>query len=151
MLTHTERVLAFEHTIRTLFDQEGDTPLVLAFQQNGIQDPSAIINVHQKDIYNLRYTDDQGVERPVPLGHTSLICVLKAYHLHRHQQGDPIGDHWTSITAEMFDEFRIGPDFATATLVATPSTSTSSAMTPTVIQPYARDPVANFKKGIKRD
>ena len=82
MLTHAEWVSAFEHTIRTIFDQEGDTPLVLAFQQNGIQDPTAIINVHHKDIYHLRYTDDQGVERPVPLGHASLIRVLKAYHLH---------------------------------------------------------------------
>ena len=40
MLTRAERTLAFEHIIRILFDQQGDTPLVLALQQNGILDPT---------------------------------------------------------------------------------------------------------------
>ena len=99
----------------------------------------------------MQYNDDQGVERPVPLGHASLIRIFKAYHMHRHQQGDPIGDHWTSITAEMFDEFRIGPDFATATLLTVTSPTPAPSPTAPLVLPYARDPVAEFKKGIKRD
>ena len=72
MLTRVERTLAFEHIIRILFDQQGDTPLVLALQQNGILDPTTIINLHHKDIHHLQYNDDQGVECPVPPGHVLL-------------------------------------------------------------------------------
>ena len=148
MLTRAEKAAAFEHTIRTIFDQWGDTPLVLAFQQNGILEPSTIINMHHRDIPDLKYTDDQGVEQHVPIRYLSLICILKAYHLHRHQQGDPIGDDWTSITAKMFDVYWIGPDYAAASMMTASSAPAPSAMAMSA-QPYVHDPVADFKKGIK--
>lgn len=74
--------------------------LFVAFKQSGIQDVRDIINMHHKDITSLQYMDDQGVERPILMHMLSLIHILKAYHLHhRHQQGNLIGDNWTSNTA----------------------------------------------------
>jgi hypothetical protein len=153
MLTRADKALAFDHIIRVVFDQQGDTPLTLAFQQNVIRDVSEIINMHHKDIIALKYVDGQGVERPVPMGYLFLIRILKAYHKHRYEQSDPIGDNWTSITLEMFDDYRLGPDYAAVlTATATSTTTTPSTTTTTAVRtPSVRDPVADFKKGIKRD
>ena len=53
-----------------------------------------------------------------------------------------IGDSWTSITPEEFNEYRINP-----ALISGTRSSTTTATLPT----RTRDPIAEFKKGIKRD
>jgi hypothetical protein len=134
MLTRAEKALAFDHIIKVVFEQQGDTPLTLAFEQNAIRDVCGIINMSHEDIDTLKYVNEQGVERHVPIGYLSLIRILKEYHIHRHGQGDPIGDSWTSITPEMFDDYRIGHDYAAVVSETTHSDyTTPGAMTKTAV------------------
>ena len=53
--------------------------------------------------------DDGGTDRPVIQGHKGLVRIFQAFIVHRGQMGNPIGDDWTSITVQEFDEFRVLP------------------------------------------
>ena len=107
----------------------------------------------QLEIDGLTYEDGAQSTLPVPVPARAYLRILKAYHAYRHETGDPIGDAWTAITAEQFDEFRVA-DYNVLTMGST-SGYTTVHSTPTPTGPPAtsrpRDPVADFKKGIKRD
>ena len=56
-------------------------------------------------IDSLVYVDDQGNENPVPMHDLALIHILKAFQVHQHNCGNPIGNDWISITPEEYDEY----------------------------------------------
>jgi hypothetical protein len=101
-----------------------------------------------EDINGLTYPDATNIHVPVPSLAKAWIRILKAYHLHRNEQGNPIGDDWISITAEEFDEFRIGPVY---NIMSMGIPSAPSTTPPSASLARTRDPVADFKQGIKRD
>jgi hypothetical protein len=92
-----------------------------------------------EDIDTLKYVNQQGGERHVPIGYLSLIRILKEYHIHRHGRGDPIGGNWTSITPEMFDDYRIGPDYAAVVSETTHSDYTTPGATTTLLPVFKDD------------
>jgi hypothetical protein len=61
----------------------------------------------------------------------------------------PIGDDWTSITQEDYDNFRVSEFFVTSIHGVTPAPSPRTPATPSTRA--ARDLIADFKRGIKRD
>jgi hypothetical protein len=96
----------------------------------------------------LTYIDDQGDERTlVRPCYTILLRIFKSYYLHRKAQGNPtIGDKWTDITQEDISDYCVGPDYPLAPISPPPT-----AMTPPSTSQHVRDPIAEFKKVIKRD
>jgi hypothetical protein len=86
--------------------------------------------------------------------YTFALHLFKSYCIHRKDQGNPIGDNWTGITHEDVNDYRIGPDYTLHSLCQPSTTSTATALapsTPPVTSQRIRDPIADFKKGIKRD
>jgi hypothetical protein len=101
----------------------------------------------QDDINALDYEDENQVPSPAQ----NLLRILNAYHVYRYEKGDSIEDGWTSIMPQEFNDFRVG----VYTVIINPSPAgyarRRANATSTSTTPCLRDPVADFKKGIKRD
>ena len=84
-----------------------------------------------------------------------MIWVFLDYIIHHDDKVDPIGDDWTAITAEDFDQFRINPRYGGQlrspgpTQMSTSSTTASTSSPSTSTLKYS--PVEVFCRGIKRD
>jgi hypothetical protein len=73
----------------------------------------------QDDIAALEYEDDTQALVAVPSPAWTLLWIFNAYHVYQYEEGDPIGDDWTSITVQEFNAFHIGP----YTIIINPSSS----------------------------
>jgi hypothetical protein len=153
MLTRQQGQLALTHVLENLFQFSGTNPLPLALAAAGYNDIRQVITMTQTEIDALTYPDaaNATISVPVPVPALAFLRILKAYHVYRHEEGDSIGDDWTSIMVEAFDTFRVD-DYNVITSTSPPGyTPRRSGGAPPVVTPRQRDPVADFKKGIKRD
>jgi hypothetical protein len=103
-----------------------DEPLYNALETWGYNDIYQLLTMSYDDINALTYPDASGNDIPLPFYSKVQIRILKAYHLHRDEQGDPIGDAWTSITTEEFNEFHVGPVYNLMTMSMKPVSSCST-------------------------
>jgi hypothetical protein len=153
MLTRQQSKDAFKHILEVILQFQPNDPLYLALDAPGYDDIRQLITMSFEDIDALTYINASQHQVPVASYDRAMLCILKAYHLHRVNQGDPIGDAWTSITAHQFDDYRISPEYNLSSMgLMTPSSSTPCSLSSTTpSQSCVCDVVANFKKGIKRD
>jgi hypothetical protein len=119
-------------------------PLWKALEQNGYEDIRDLLPLAIDDIESLKYTEkdanNKTITKDLLKPHAKLLECFLRYTKHRMVQGNPITD-WTTVTQEEFDDFRS----STAWLIAGPPTGGATTA------PRTRDPVQDFKKGIKRD
>jgi hypothetical protein len=97
MLTHQQGQLALTHVLEGLFQFTGTDPLPLALAAAGYNDIRQVITMTQAEIDALTYPDattNTVINVPVPA--LSFLWILKAYHVYRHENSDPIGDDWSS-------------------------------------------------------
>jgi hypothetical protein len=80
----------------------------------------------------------------------SYLLILKAYHVYRHKEGNPICDDWTSIMVKEFDICAVDYNVITMAPPMGYMPHHSNAA-PSSTTPCPRDPVTDFKKGIKHD
>jgi hypothetical protein len=153
MLTRQQGQTAFTHILEEVFQLQDNEPLYKALITVGCNDIRHLINMSLEDIDALQYINDDNNEVPVPSHARALLRILKAYHIHRIDQGDPIGDAWISITAEQFDSYRISSEYNLFSMGMMSPTGTTRRSTTAASpsQSRTRDPVSDFKKGIKRD
>jgi hypothetical protein len=104
--------------VEQLFQFTQNDPLPLALAATGYNDIRQVITMTQAEIDALTYTDTTAntvINVPVPA--LSYLQILKAYHVYQHEEGNPIGDDWTSITVKAFDTFRV-EDYNVITLTS---------------------------------
>ena len=148
VLTRTESIAALTHILDNVFERGDGTPINEAMEQHEISEMLDLINLCQEDIDVLTYPDPENSDNLINLsmGDKNVIRAFLEYINHRADNGDPIGDTWTSITQEMFAEYRNNRRTAlpapTGTAPTPPTTGTPKT---TVSQ------VDMFRRGIKRD
>ena len=151
MLTRQQAQDALTHVLQSLLGFTNTDPLPLALARSGYTDIHHVITMTQDDINALEYEDDNQELVAVPSPARNLLRVFNSYHVYRYEEGDPIGDAWATITAQEFNEFHVG----VYTVIINPSPAgyarRRASATSTSTTPRPRDPVADFKKGIKRD
>jgi hypothetical protein len=148
----------FKFIIGTILNQKEDSPMSKAFRCTGISDLGDITLPSDRVIDCLE-CQDNAVTSPAMmepgLGHQQPVCCFNAWVETKNDDGNPIrGDWQNKATQEEFNEHRL-VGFAKctdATRVSTPATVTSGGGTGGGLSfpPRARDPVFEFKKGIKR-
>jgi hypothetical protein len=146
VLTRAEGKVALTHTLKNVLKLEDDNPLFRALSKEDLLDITDVLILPFEDIEKLTYLDDQGDKRNLVRRYTFALHLLKSYFLHRQAQGNPIGDNWTGITHEDVHNYRVGPDY-TLVSVSHPPTALASLATSQCF----RDPIADFKKSVKRD
>ena len=126
-ITRAEARAALNHAVVTVFGTQDDGPLAKALEKGGYQDIRDVLVMTPRDLDDLRYNDSTGAAVPVPRRHLAKIEIFCMFVIHRIEKGDPIGDAWTSITGQEFDDFCISPAFlATQHGLETPAVLSSS-------------------------
>jgi hypothetical protein len=137
------------YVIVTVMNQPEDGPMaksLTAAQIDNVEDLGTLLEV---DIENLSFIALVGVDpNPMGPGQRGILRAFIAFIRHRANEDNPIGDNWNEITREEFSMYRVGPSF-NGTIFGSPSPS--NPRTPTAPSTHARDAVADFKRGIKRD
>jgi hypothetical protein len=125
-------------------------PLYICMQQNGVTNIFDLVSIRTSEIPTLTYKDAEKNVLPLNRGEIGLFRAFIGFILYRSAIGDPIDDaDWLQVMAAEFNCYRISPDF----IESNSGTTTGTTVTrPTVTHtPRAKDPVAEFKRGIKRD
>ena len=147
VFTRADGKAALKHVIENVFELPTDHPLSTALTQAAFVEIGDVLSMPYDDILDLTYTDDQGVEVPVGKGDKYRLRIVKFYHLHPSNVGDPIDD-WLTLTPDEYHEYRVSKDYdATLQGLQTPGPNRPSSLT----SQWTRDPIAEFKKGICRD
>jgi len=112
-LTKSKAIAAFIHVLDNVFEAPADGPLSKALEHAGYSNIWDLITLSDEDIGSLVY-DKSDQEKDVPLGraYQSLLRIFCHYCDHRSRTGAPIGDDWTAVTADSFNDYRTGPDYA---------------------------------------
>ena len=148
VLTRADAKLALTYVTTTVFELPADHVLVTALAQEGIVEIGDVLSMSYDDIADLTYIDDAGDQIAVPKGDRARLRIIKYLHQHRTAEGDPIDD-WTTLTRDEYDSYRVSKDYDdTLKDAQAPGTPRSSS---SVTSPRTRDPIAEFKKGIRRD
>ena len=148
---------AFIHIMTNVLDSDH---IHQALKDAGIDDMTGLVRLDDHTVENLAYTDpDPQVSTKYPLkkGEMGLLISFVHFVYYRKDIGNPIGNDWTSITMDEFDEFRTNLDYASGLNTLSglnpkkaPSKPTSTTSNPTT-SGHGFNPVDSFKRGIKRD
>ena len=114
-ITRAQARDALVHVVTTVFGEDADGPLIQALIAGGFNDVRMLRTITETDISSLSYPDPDEPTNPtisVDRGRCGLIRMFKYYILHLRTNGETLDElaHWTSLTADAFDEFRTGPD-----------------------------------------
>jgi hypothetical protein len=150
----------FDFIMGAILGQKAESPPLMAFANDDISDVGVIIALTDRSIDRLRCKDKAftpPIDEALSQGYQNLIRVFNAFVETKIADGDPIHRDWQNkITKAEFDEHRL-VDYhpharnQASTPAPAPTTSSSSAGLSSAYAPKARDPVLEFKKGIKRD
>jgi hypothetical protein len=109
MLTRQQAQDALTHVLQTLLGfTEDSIPLPLALVCSGYTDICHVITMTQDDIDALDYKDSNQDVIGMPSPARNLLWIFNAYHVYRYEEGHPIGDGWTSIMPQEFNDFHVG-------------------------------------------
>jgi len=113
-LTRTGAVGAFNHILSNVFQVPEDGPLAKALKSAGYDDIWALVTLSNADIESLTYYKNENEKNiPLEMAHKNLLCIFFHHYCnHRAHIGTPIGDDWTVISADDFNDYCMGPDYA---------------------------------------
>jgi hypothetical protein len=155
LFTRAQGKAALRHVLRNVMNRPDNGPVERSLTNAKLIDVGLLGSLIESDIENLTYvaaTEGKAPpQAPIPIGpgQRGILRAFLAYIRYRGTQPDPIGDGWLDVTQVEFDLYRISPLF-NGTIFGNPmSTTTGGSAASSVGDP--RDPVADFKRGIKRD
>jgi hypothetical protein len=153
-VTRSATKAAFTHIVDIVLD---NTNVTNALDHFGIDDIADILTVDDAAIEGFTYLDpDPNITQPHPL---KRLRTFIHYVRYREEINDPIDNKWTSITQDMFNQFRCNVKytrwFTTLTnlqhIPIATNNPTPAPPAPSVPKSSASSLVDTFKKGIKRD
>ena len=153
VLTRQQRMDAMDHVVTTVLDQAADGAIMLALQQSGTIDILLLASLSETQIDNLKVSSTTAVPNPPILapGHLGLIKAIVAYERWRSAMSNPIDDDWMSVTFDEFNTFRTSLNFNPQSMFATASPASTNPTAAGAATSPARDPLSDFKRGMKRD
>jgi len=133
-----------EHAV-TVLKQAKDGPLAKALAHANIEDIVDLLALSPPERDALVFPLADGTEKPLSLGHKSMLRALKIFTNFCQADGNPIED-WTVVTKKDFDNFR-----TSQTGLATTEKMDALSLPTPAPHPKQKDLLSEFKKGIKRD
>jgi hypothetical protein len=152
MATRNQSRAAYDHILSNVLGQDQASPLGKAIMKQQINDMYVLMALDKDIIETLRYDDNEATSIPIPLYQKSLVLAFLHFVLFKNNALEPIGNNWTHVTQEEFDEFRIRPAYLSQRIG-----QSASAVQPASPSPIPRSSKPGpslaelFKKGIKRD
>ena len=110
VLSRQQKKDAIKYVLEMVFDLQPDRNIHNCFTLNQIKSSHDICGLDVADIADLEYPmATTRVNSKLSAGNIGLFKCFKAFVAYKTAIGDPIGDRWTSISADEFDSFRCSP------------------------------------------
>jgi hypothetical protein len=145
----------YKHLIEEILGLTMDSPIPKALDIERAESIPGIVSLRETDFLALRYkfVDNEANEHMLPLakGEQRLLSIIPSFILFKRSKGEKINEaDWINVTADEFQEYRASPDFID---MRTGVTGIAPGIPPTGPPTFqrTRDPVYEFKRGIKRD
>jgi hypothetical protein len=114
-----------------------------ALAKDGITDVHDLLVMSDGVVDSFVYDDENKVKTVLPQSYYRfMLWIIKQYYIYQQSQGTPIGDDWTSLTLDEYNEFWIS--MALIAPLATSGTPNVSSPSITSTSPQNQDPVADF-------
>jgi hypothetical protein len=139
------------HIFQTVLGQEADGPIERSLHKNMLDNIQAISTMTRDVICSLNYDTVVGTDtstKDLNPGQRGILTSLQDFLTSvAKKKGSSLSfDEYLAMTSDDYDDFRTDPSYMptaqTGTAVMPPSQSSNS---------HTRDPVTDFKRGIKRD
>jgi hypothetical protein len=152
--TRDQGEAALTYIVVTVMNQPEDGPMAKSLAKAMIDNVEDLGSLLETDIEKFSFIATAG-EDPIAIGpgHRGILRAFIAFIRYRAAQDNPIDDNWNEITKAEFDTYRVGPSF-NGTIFGSPLVNNPgipAASIPAASSTHARDAVADFKRGIKRD
>jgi hypothetical protein len=151
VLTRTEGRAALTHPMANVCALEADNFLPSALTRDGCADIRDAANTREEDLDSLEYPDANDDLVTVQRYLKALILIFKQYITYHNDISDPIGDDWTTITAEKFDTYCTSNNYLVGDQPTGATATPTAAVSATNTTPCPRDVTSDFKKTIKCD
>ena len=141
-LTRGQLVAARNHVLHNVLDLGADSATEEALDYSGFDNILCLVNMSQQDIESLTHDDGNGAQIPLLRARMNLLGIFQEFVRTRNLSNHPIGEDWTALTRDEFNEFRMSMPVIPPPGAAAAAAS-SHARTP--------DTLYNWEKGVKRD
>ena len=140
------------HILEKVLTLDDTSPIWKAIHEHNYSDIRDFVSISPAELDLLSYTKTDGTTAVLAGGQRGALRSFILMIEYNKQQGTQITD-WMAVTEDHYDDFRTGPHISTmqgGPHPPPPSASTTPSGTGPR-GPSTRDPVAEFRKGIKRD
>ena len=127
---------------------EDDSPLHKACVHDGMTSMEDLLALSPIEIEDLTYLEGS-TKTLITKGHRGLVFALQALSHQRDRDNNRIPSDWSNVDMLEFDTFRSGPDYRSSRNGVSLPTNTSSSVSPPILK--ARDPLSDFRRGVRRD
>jgi hypothetical protein len=142
-------------------EQDDEGPIPSALENDTCDSLPGILSLTNKDIDDLRYNKETGggddssttiTVTALTKGEKGILRALKSYVLYQYGLGISLKEmDWPHVKKEDFDEYRVGASYIDLQSTSTNTGTGTGTMTTANNNNRTRDPVSDFKRGIKRD
>jgi hypothetical protein len=142
------------HIFQTVLGQNNDIPIEKALQKSGLDNIHSMCTMQRDDIHILNYNTMVGTDpttADLNPGQRGLLTSLqdfltfKTLTFKAREKGSSLEfKNYLALTSDQYNNFQINPSYM-------PTAQTGIAPPPNLSSAHGRDPVTDFKRGIKRD
>jgi hypothetical protein len=138
------------HILQTVLNQEADSPVQRALEKNMLDNIQGMCTMQRETIRALNYdtiADTTTTTTDLNPGQQGLLTSLQDFLTFvAREKGSSLNfDEYVALTSDAYDDFRTDPNY-----MPTAQTGITRAP-PSLASSHTRDPVTDFKRGIKRD
>jgi hypothetical protein len=139
------------HIFQTVLGQDADGPIERSLHKNGLDNIQAISTMGRDTIRILNFDAVDGTTTTTTdlnPGQRGLLTSLQDFLTSvAKQKGSSLSfDEYLAMTSDAYDDFRTDPSY-----MPTAQSGIAIPPAPQSSNPFTRDPVNDFKRGIKRD
>ena len=156
VLTKSNSNAALTHVVENVINanSRANGQILTVLNENGINGILDLVTIKSEDIEDLTHTMPDGTILNINKGESGLIKSFISFVRFRMSTGKPFtDDQWITITYDEFQEYRGSMDYYdidTGVVGIPPAPGTKSTSTTTASRD-TRNPVDEFKKGMRRD
>lgn len=134
---------------KEILDLEDGSELHRACVHDNVTSLDGLLSFSEKEIMDLTYLDGT-TKNTIKKGIQGLVFALQSLSIKRSGEGNRIINDWTNVTQDEYDDYRTSGEYISArTGLPNPSTTRSTYDVPTFVRP--RDPLADYRRGVRRD
>jgi hypothetical protein len=139
------------HIFQTVLSQDNDSPIERALRKSGLDNIHSICTMQRADVRVLNYdtvAESNTTTTDLNPGQRGLLTSLQDFLIFKgREKGASLSfDEYLALTSDQYDDFRTDPSY-----MPTAQTGITTAPPQNPSLNHNRDPVTDFKRGIKRD